>query len=589
MEEDTKQLRDYVAALRRRGPQIAAVIAILFGIAVVVAVALPPVYKSTATILIEQQEIPPDLVRSTISSYADQRIQSISQQVMTRANLTRIVEKYDLYRDLRATKATEAVLERLSRDIRLDILKADVVDQRSGAKTSATIAFNLSYSGETPERAQQVASELVTLFLSENLKGREQKTAETSTFLAQEAARLGKQVSEIEADLAAFKSRNLGRLPELAQLNMQMRDRADSEIKEVDRQMSALEERRFYLDAQLAQIKPNTPIIASGGERILDASERLRALEAQYASLSGGYSESHPDIARMRREIESLRKEAATGDDGAEGAKRLIGLQAELAAAREKYSDTHPDVVKLKRAIAPLEAQRTTGAQPSPRKVPKPENPAYIALQAQLESTQFELKSLRAKRKELQAKIAGYERRLEETPQVERKYLDLTRDHEAAVARYREIKTKQMQAQIGEELERDRKGERFSLIDPPQVPERPSSPNRPAILLLGAILALGGGVGVGGVLETADNSVRGPRMLARVVKAPVLAGIPYLRTDGESRRRSHRRWMGVLLLVAAVVAAAVIVDLAVMPLDVLWFKLMRVLESHAAGGRAILQ
>ena len=143
-EDDTKQFRDYIAAFRRRGKQIAATIAILFGISLAVAVLLPPVYKSTATILIEQQEIPVDLVRSTISSYADQRIQTISQQVMTRANLMRIVEKYDLYRNHRSTKTTEEILERLAKDIKLDLLKADVVDQRSGAKTNVTIAFNLS-------------------------------------------------------------------------------------------------------------------------------------------------------------------------------------------------------------------------------------------------------------------------------------------------------------------------------------------------------------------------------------------------------------------------------------------------------------
>ena len=213
---------------------------ILFLISVAVAVLLPSVYKSTATILIEQQEIPADLVRSTISSYADQRIQVISQQVMTRANLMRIVEKYNLYPSYRASKTTEEMLERLAKDIKLDILKADVIDQRSGAKTNATIAFSLSYEGETPAVAQRVANELVTLFLSENLKNRQQKTAETSTFLADEAAKLSEHCRRHEAKLAAFKAKNMGRLPELVQLNMQLRDRADNEIKEVDRQISAL-------------------------------------------------------------------------------------------------------------------------------------------------------------------------------------------------------------------------------------------------------------------------------------------------------------------------------------------------------------
>src|SRR5207249_305009 len=134
MEEETKDLRDYISAFGRRKRQILATVVPLFLISVALAALLPSAYRSTATILIEQQEVPPDLVRSTISSYADQRIQVISQQVMTRANLMQIVAKYNLYPNYRRSKTTEEILERLRKDIKLDILKADVIDQRSGNK-----------------------------------------------------------------------------------------------------------------------------------------------------------------------------------------------------------------------------------------------------------------------------------------------------------------------------------------------------------------------------------------------------------------------------------------------------------------------
>ena len=140
---------------------------------------------------------------------------------------------------------------------------------------------------------------------------------------------------------------------------MQLRDRADNEIKEVDRQMSALEERKFYLEGQLAQIKPNTPMIVGRGENgSWMPSERLRSLQAQYASLSGVYSASHPDVIKMRREIEALKKE--TGGDGRLGrAKRSSssGYGRTWRTARDKYSDDHPDVTKLKKSIAALEAE----------------------------------------------------------------------------------------------------------------------------------------------------------------------------------------------------------------------------------------
>jgi polysaccharide biosynthesis transport protein len=585
-QEQTKDINDYLLMFRRRKKPMLAAAGILFVIAASVAFLWPPSYRSTATILIEEQEIPQDLVRSTISSYADQRIQVISQQVMTRANLMQIVDKYKLYTGYRRTHTNEETLERLRKDIKLDILKADVIDQRSGSRTTATIAFTLSYDGETSGGAQKVANELVSLYLNENIKNREQKTAETSSFLAEEAAKLGDHINDLEKKLAVFKTKNMARLPELTQLNMQLRDRTDNELREVERQALALEDRKIYLESQLSQIKPNTPLISVGGERILDSGERLKTLQAQYASLSAVYSANHPDIVKMRREIDALRKETGTGAEAQEVGKKLIALRADLATAREKYSDDHPDVVKLKKSVATLEAEQASSANVKGPAL-KPENPAYIALQTQLESTLSEMKSLRAKQTELKAKMASYELRLAETPQVEREYLDLTRDHETSVVRYREIKQKQMQAQISQDLEKDRKGERFSLIDPPQLPEQPSSPNRPAILLLGFVLSMGGGLASAAALENLDHSVRGSKTLANLLQVPVLAVIPYMETRYQ---KMHRRRVAVIIAassVAALILALLLVHFFWIPLDVLWFRGMRKVEPYVPGTASV--
>jgi polysaccharide biosynthesis transport protein len=583
MEEEPKAFKDYLGALKRRKRQIVLTALVVFAIGLSVALLLPPSYKSTATILIEQQEIPVDLVRSTISSYADQRIQVISQQVMTRSNLMRIIEKFDLYPKLRRAKTMEEVLERMSKDIKLDILKADVIDQRSGAKTAATIAFSLSYSGETPLGAQKVANELVTLFLSENLKAREQKTAETSSFLAEEAARLSRQVADIESRLAQFKARNIGRLPELVTLNMQMRDRTDNELREVDRQLAALEERKFYLDGQLAQIKPNTPLMSVGGERILDANERLRSLQAVYASASGVYSANHPDVVKMKREIAALKKETGSASDTDEQAKQLVKLKADLAAARERYSADHPDVVRITRAIAALEADQRAAPAATATAALKPENPAYIAVQTQLEATVAEQRTLRVKRKQLESKMAMYEQRVEQSPQVEREYRDLARDHETSMLRYREIRNKQMQAEVGQELEKDRKGERFSLIDPPQLPEQPSSPNRPAIVLLGFVLALGSGLGSATLSENLDGSVRGVKALENLAGVPVLAAIPVVTTMGDRMRHRRRVRTAAVASLVAFALALTAVHALWMPLDVLWYRSLRGIETVMPG------
>lgn len=573
--EETQDLSAYLDILRRRKWQMLVPAAILFVIALFIAFTLPSVYRSTATILIEEQEIPPDLVRSTITSYADQRIQVISQQVMTRANLWQIVEKYDLYPDKRSREPSEAILEAMRKNIKLDLVSSEAQDKRSGAKTAATIAFTLSYDGDTPEKAQRVANELVSLYLSENVKSRQQKATDTSNFLAEEAKKRNERIGDLEAQLAQFKEKHIGSLPELQQVNMQLRERTDVELMDTERQIRAIEERRFYLEGQLAQTKPHTPIIAAGGERILDSDERLKVLEAQYAAASATYSNDHPDMVKMRREMAAL--EAQSGGTGGSlaAANQLARLRTDLATLREKYSGDHPDVVKTQRAIAALEASIARPAPETQVRAKNPENPAYIALKSQLEANNADLRSLAARRAELRNRLAQLEARLQETPRVEREYADLIRERETEVRRYQEIKAKQAEAQVAQELEKDRKGERFSLIDPPQVPEKPDRPNRKAIVLLGFILAFGGGLGYGALLETLDHSVRGSRGLAAILSAPLLATIPYIENAEDAQRRSRRRTITIAAVVGGIALAALLIHAFVIELDVFWYVLLR--------------
>ena len=573
--EYRRDIGEYVSALRRRRNPMLMTFAAVLGISVLVAVLLPPVFRSTATILIEEQEIPQDLVRTTITSFADQRIQVISQQVMTRANLMQIIEKYDLYARQRRMETTEEVIDTMRKDIKLDLVTTDIADRRTGGKTTATIAFTLGYDSVSPEKAQKVANELTSLYLNENLQIRKQKADETSIFLAEEAERLRTHIGEIEENLATFKTKNQGRLPELTQINMQMRDRAESELSEVDRKVASVEERRFYLQAQLAQIKPNTPILSSTGEHISDPEDRLKALRAQYAGMEGLYSRDHPDMVRARRQMDSLEKETGLASDGGEESKQLVKLKGDLASISERYSEDHPDVVKLKNTIAALEdtiAKTPTRAASSTRKA---ENPAYLALDAQLAGLDTESRELAKQRQYLQGRVAMLESRLERTPAVEREYLDLARDRENSVLRYREIKAKLMEAEVAQELEKDRKSERFSMIDPPQFPEKPRSPNRPAILIIGILLSLASGVGSVAVLEAMDGSVRNSKDLLNTLPIPLLSMIPYIRNDAD-RQKKEAAWKWIVPTGVGVLAVSLLaIHLLWMPLEVLWFAVMR--------------
>jgi protein tyrosine kinase modulator len=523
--ESPIHLREYLTPFRRHWGQVLAVVAVLAAIAIVVALAIPPVYQSSATILVKEQEIPPDLVRSTVRSYADERIQVISQQVMTRAVLLALIDKYALYEKYRKRETTEEILERMRRDIDLSTVDANVSDRNTGRPANSTIAFRISYDAPDPARAQKVVSDLVSLYLEENVKARRQSVAQTSAFLTEEADRLAKQIQQIESNLAAFKRRNAGRLPDSEAVNMQLAERMQSEMLRVDREISMSQDRKLSLEAQLLLIKPNKEAPPStgptGGERILAPEDRLRALQAQYASLSARYGADHPDIRRLRREIAALKAEiGASSGDGA-AANTSKSLEAELTGQR-------------------------------------PDNPAYVVLSSQLESTKRDLSQLARLREELRAKQRTYDARLVQIPEIEREYRNLTRDYDSAQQRYREIRAKQMQAQVAVELEKDSKAERFTLGEPPILPQTPIRPNRPRILLLGLVASLGSGFGLAWLRELLDRSIKGPLELARVSSVPILTPIPYIETERERRRNHQRAWLIaclVILLAAAFIVA----------------------------------
>lgn len=568
--------RDLREMVGRRRKIMAATALAIAALGVAIAFLWPPSYRSKATILIEEQEIPADLVRSTVTSYVDQRIETIKQQVMSRSSLWRIVEQYGLYRSLRRSSPTEEVLQQFVKDIHIDVINVKVVDKRSNMPTQATIAFTLAYDGETPDQAQKVANELTSLFLGENLKTRTRHAQETTAFLKQEADNLARHIEELEVRIAAVKQQAGGALPELTQLNMQLLNQAERELLDADRDIRSLEERRQYLEGELATLKPNTPILAANGERIFDAGERLKALRAQLASATGYLSPDHPDIIRMKQELASLERETGGEAAGDDVAKRLEGARATLASLRERYAADHPDVVRVQAEIAALEREQADLAvrPPKPARV-KPENPAYINIQAQLASTTASLEALRKSRAALKTRVEQLARRVERLPEFEPRYLDLIRDRENAVRKHQEISSRLMEAQVSEGLEVQRKGERFSLIDAPDLPERPERPNRPVILFLTGILAMVGGVGCGMAAEQFDDRIRVPRHLEQLIGLPPLAAIPFMPTEEDvSRlilRRRLVRWVGA----GAMVAIATVSHYVWMPWDVVWFTALR--------------
>jgi polysaccharide biosynthesis transport protein len=566
----------WLAYWRRRGTFLIATAASMLA-TLLLALLWPSTYQATATILIEQQEIPQDFVRSVITSFADQRVQMISQRVMTTQNLLTLIDRYKLYPDIRQKEPREVLLERMRRDIGMHMISADVIDPRSGRPTQATIAFAVSYQSRLPDLALKVDNELTSLYLNENLTSRTQQSQQTAAFFEEESARQKNHIAELDKNLSDFKEKHHDDLPDLAQLNQQGMERTELELREAQAKVDSLEEQRVLLEAQLAQINPTLQVYSDTGQRVMGPEDRLKALKAQLASYEARYAPGHPDIVSTQREIEGLEKTVQADDETGERIRQLDEAKAELARALEKDSPEHPDVIRLQHTVDGLEKAVDAEAAVGERReaTTHSDNPVYIQVKGQLDSVGVDRESAIKRRDELHGKLDDYERRMAQAPDVERQYHAMSRDLETAQLEYREILAKQTESQVSSNLEAERKGERFTMIEPPQMPEKPVSPNRILILVLGLFLSLGAGVGAAYAHESLDASVRGPNDIRQLLQVPALVSIPVIVTeDDRTRRRRLLRvsWASALIALAIF---ALGVHWFVRPLDVLWLSLLR--------------
>jgi succinoglycan biosynthesis transport protein ExoP len=530
-ENNAKSLQDYIGIFKRRKFSLLVPSAITFFLAAILAFGLPATYESQATILIEEQEIPQDFVRTTITTFADQQVQVISQRVLTVKNIADIVNKFNLYeQDDPHSRMPRTELAALFREnMSMELVSADVIDPRSGRPTQATIAFKLAFRDEARATAQKVTNELVTLFLNENLRKRNEQAASTEVFLTAEAERLNNELLNLEQLLANFKTTNEGSLPSQYQFNLSIIERTRRDISNVNLRIQELTKHKLELAAQLTQLSPSVPVVLPSGEVVLSETDRLKALESTFQRMSALYLNNHPDVIRVTREIDDLKSSIA---------------------AAGKSTNTHT-----------AETQQA-------------DNPAYVLLNTQHSSTAYEIQSLSTKRIELQAKISQYEILIKRAPNVEKNYQPLLRDYSNTTVKYQDIRSKQREAAVSKNLEQKQKGERFILIEPPALPIDPVSPNRTAILLLGLVLAAGAGVGFALFKEAIDVAVHGVRELTAIMGAPPLVSIPYI-TNVYDIKKSKRGWqIYVTLAVAVGIGLAIYLHFFFKPLDVLYFVIL---------------
>lgn len=503
------RLGDILDIIKRRKWWAIVPTVVLTAVAVVIAVYLPPVYRAEGTILIERPNVPPDLIDSTVTSYAGERIEKIRREFITTDNLTRIIHKYDLFPVMRANEPMPEVVQAVRERIHVDFAHRSSRDP--------AVAFGIAFDYGEPEKARQVASELASWYLRENLRTRQEKSRETAEFLEQQTAALGSEVRRLEADLAKFKKENAGQLPSQQDLNR----------------------------AQLLELQRS-----------------LRDLQFEEQTLR----ERRADLAKTLAAVESGRETGAVPSD-----TRLAQLRDELAQLSSRYTDKHPDIVRLKREIAALEALRRGESADSgdgeSAEMAAVDTRTY-ELKEQIAAADRRLNMLARRDGALREDIAETKERLRQAAAIEDEYAALQRLYENAVTDYRTLRRKKLTADMGASLELNRKGERFTLVEPPQQPLRPFKPDRKLIVLAGFVLSFGFGCGLMLAVELADGRLQSARKLETVTGVAPLVVIPHIRTRREIVRAWAWRGASGAGVLAAVAGALFYVHTSVQPLDI---------------------
>jgi len=575
MAQEIKSFADHVGGFWRHVKLALATVAGIVLIGSFIALSLPDRYRSSAVILIEQPEIPEALVRTTVTVFAAQQIASLNERIMATPNLVDIIEKFGLYPEERKDRPARLLANRVKGRIKVNFITSEL--SAGGRQGPGAAAFSISFEDEDPERAQAVANELVSMYMAENLKARTEQTAETKAFIDVEVNRLDKRVGELELELSEFKRDNADSLPSLNMVSLNMMDRIDSKLLELDRQLYTIEENRVRIKAQLSTIDPTTPVRLPDGTMVMSPSDQLKALQTQLTIYQGRYSEDHPDVIKVRSDIAALEKRFGLDVEPAKLDDKIVAARAALAVAKESYSDDHPDVLRLQGELDELEVTRNRYDDVDLDDYANPDNPAYISLQTQLASLAIDEQALSQERQLLEADLIDYEKRLMRMPLVERELSALSRELNSVSNRYWVLRDKQFGAEMGQTLELQSKGERFTLIEPPAVPLRPFAPDRPSIFVLSLLVGLVLGVAITQLADALDDSIYSSAAVEMIQGSPPIVEIPVIASLDKQGLALNPKYLVIGAIPVTIALLLLIVHLFIKPLDVLFFAGLRAL------------
>lgn len=521
--ETERSLSHYIQLIQHRKWLVIGVFLVISLATIGISYTLPDVYVSDTVILVDPQKVPETYVKATVTGDVRDRLSTLSQQILSATRLQTIINSLNLYPQERKTLAREDVILRMRSDIFVH-----VVNDFGGSQ--GLQAFQITYSGSEPHLVAQVTNELASLFIEENLKAREQQAAGTAEFLENQLALSRKALETQEAKLKDFKLKHIGEMPEQQAADLQILGQLQSQLQLEEEALARAEQQHSFLESMM--VSQSAPVAdfdtaedqGPGVRHEQNGPSAIAVLKTQLATLLTRYSERHPDVKKLKRQIAE------------EEAKQAESAQEVSAKNQSVDGQSNPN-------SSPAPPVKTIMSQPVTYSNP--------VLKTQLTTISGEITKHKAEQERLSKLVVEYQAKLEAIPVREQQIADLARDYEISKAHYSQLLDKQLSAETATQLEIRQKGERFSVLDPAQPAERPSRPHRLLINLFGAAGGLIIGLLAALVTELTGMSVTAPEQITAAVALPVLEVIPIIETRADRRFRRRCTLLGAMSGVAA--------------------------------------
>jgi polysaccharide chain length determinant protein (PEP-CTERM system associated) len=482
---------------------------------------LPARYKSSTLILVEAPEMPKDYVAPNVNDDLQDKLQSITQQILSRSRLLLIINKLHLYQSDDKSSTPDRQVEQMRKDIGdIELVK--------DPQTQAITAFRINYSASDPQTAQKVTSELTNLFIVENNKVREQESESTTQFIDSQLATARANLADMEAKVRAFQAAHEGELPTEEATNLQILSGLQSQLQNEQDALNAAKQQSVYHQSLIQQYRAlnGTRRGAAGGipSNLETIDKQLETLRSQLQELKTQYTDQYPEVQEVKNQIAAAEK-----------------AREQLIASQKTASEG-----------------KGNGANAQAPAIEDPvQNASLMQLQSQLQADQVEISTRQAAVDSLKSRIDQYQARLGGEPGVSEELADLSRGYEQSQQNYNDLLKKESDSQMATSMEQMQQGERFTMIDPPSLPLRPDFPNRLKMCEAGLAMGLGLGLLVVVLLEFRDDRLYSDREIEKLIPAPAICEIPEIPdpSDAKRRKRSAVLGWGMAILVLGVIVS----------------------------------